>query len=70
MPELNVLAKKVKVYRDILGKSQFEIAAEMGISVEELSLIERKVANPRLSTIQKIAAHMGITVAELLEIDE
>lgn len=70
MPEINVLAKKVKAYRENLRKTQFELSDEIGISTEELSLIERKEANPRLSTIQKIAAYMGITVSELLEVEE
>lgn len=70
MPEVDALAKRVKAYRTSQKKTQFEIAAEMGISLDELSLIERKKANPSLGTIQKIAAHMGITVSELLTIEE
>lgn len=46
------------------------MAEEIGISTEELSLIERKLANPTLDTLQKISAHMGITVSELLGIEE
>ena len=69
MPERSVLAKRVKAYRKALHKSQFEIAGEMGFSMEELSLIEREIANPSLDTMQKIAAHMGITVSELLQIE-
>ena len=42
----------------------------MGISVEELSLIERKLTDPKLSTLQKIAAYMGITVSKLLETEK
>lgn len=70
MPEISALAKRVKIYRENMKKTQFELSYEMGISLEELSLIEREGANPRLSTIQKIAAHMGITVSELLKIEE
>lgn len=70
MPEVSALAKRVKIYRENIKKTQFELSYEMGISLEELSLIEREGANPRLSTIQKIAAHMGITVSELLKIEE
>ena len=47
-----------------------EFAGEIGISADMLSLIEREKANPSLSTIQKFAAHMGITVSELLEVEE
>lgn len=70
MPEIRALAKKLKGYRKELGKTQFEIAGEMGISIEEVSLIEREKANPGLRTMQKMAAHMGITVSELLKIGE
>ena len=70
MLEISTLAKKVKAYRESLGETQFELSGEIGISIEELSLIERGEANPRLSTMQKIAAHMGITVSALLEVEE
>ncbi len=68
MPETDVLAKRVKAYRKGLSKNQFDMACEMGISIEEISLIERGKTDPKLSTLQKIAAHMGITVSSLLEI--
>lgn len=70
MPEISVLSKRVIEYRKNLGKPQSEMAEEIGISTEELSLIERKLANPTLDTLQKISAHMGITVSELLGIEE
>lgn len=70
MPERSALAKRVKAYRKMLHMSQMEIAGELGFSTEELSLIEREKANPSLETIQKIAAHMGITVSELLKVEE
>ncbi len=70
MPEIRALAKRVRAYRESLGETQFELSGEIGISIEELGLIERGEANPRLSTMQKIAAHMGITVSALLEVEE
>ena len=70
MPEISALAKRVRSYRESLGETQFELSGEIGISIEELSLIERGQANPRLSTMQKIAAHMGITVSALLDVEE
>ena len=48
MPEISALAKKVKAYRESLGETQFELSGEIGISIEELSLIERGEANPAL----------------------
>lgn len=70
MPEVRELAKRVKAYRKYLHKSQFELADEIGISLDELSLIEREKANPSLETLQKISAHMGITVSELVKVEE
>ena len=70
MPEVSVLAKRIKAYRESLNKTQFELSDEIGISLDELSLIEREKANPSLSTLQKISARMGITVSELLEVEE
>lgn len=70
MPECEALAKNVKEIRKSMNLSQIEFAAECGISTEILSLIERRKTDPKLSTIQKIAAYTGFSVYELLEIKE
>jgi len=70
MPESDVLAKRVKAYRKGRSKNQPDLAWEMGLSTEEISLIERGKTDPKLSTLQKIAAHMGITVSSLLETEQ
>ncbi len=70
MPECEALSKNVKEIRKKMNLSQMEFAAECGISTEVLSLIERKKTDPRLSTIQKIAAYADIDVYELLKIKE
>lgn len=69
MPEIRAMAARVKAYRKIKEKTQFEMAVESGISMETLSLIERERANPSLETMQKISAYMGIPVSELLNVD-
>ena len=69
MPETVALAERLKKYRRDQEKNQFEMAGEMGISIEEISLLERAKTDPKLSTLQKIAAHMGITVSNLLEVE-
>ena len=70
MPEREALAKHLKEFRKINKETQFEFAANVGISIEELSLIEREIANPSLDTLQKIAASTGSTVSELLQVDK
>ena len=70
MPEREALAKYLKEFRKINKETQFEFAANVGISIEELSLMEREIANPSLDTLQKIAAYTGNTVSELLQVDK
>lgn len=70
MPETDALAKKIKAYRKEQSKNQFEMACEAGLSIEEISLIERGKTDPKLSTLQKIAAYMGVTVSSLLEVEQ
>lgn len=68
MPETEALATRVRAFRTAIGKSQEELAAEIGISTEELSLIERRRTDVKLSTLKKIAACTGYTVSELIEV--
>ena len=66
MDDMTLQAKKIRAARKKLRQSQAEFAFNCDISVETLSLIEREETDPRLSTIQKIAAYLGTTVRELL----
>ncbi len=68
MPETEVLSENIRKIRKFLKQNQFEFAENCGISVETLSLIERKKADPRLSTIQKIAAYTDTLVSDLVDI--
>ena len=66
MPEYIALAKNVRKIRKEMKLSQLEFALECGISIDIVSQIEREKTNPRLSTLQKIAAYTGQRVADLL----
>ena len=70
MTELKSFAEKTRQLRKERGESQLVFAEGCNISVEEISLIERKKADPRLSTIRKIAEHVGRTVSELVQPQE
>lgn len=70
MPERDALAKRIKAYRKLQHQTQFEFSELTGLSVEEISLIERVETDPKLSTLQNLAAYMGITVSELLQIPD
>ena len=69
MPEIDVLAERLVKIRQEKKETQSLFAHHCGISEEELSLLERKKTDPKLSTLQNISAYAGITVSELLEIE-
>ena len=62
----DIIAKKLKDYRDKHNINQFEFAEECGISRETLSLIERCRTNLTLDTLDLLAVRMDVSVAELL----
>ena len=66
MPEYDTLAKNIRKIRKGMQLSQMDFAFKCGISTDIISQIECSRANPRLSTLQKIAAYTGYRVADLL----
>lgn len=66
MPEIEALSYNLKKIRKSMNISQIDFAADCGISTEILSLLEREKTDPRLSTLQKIAAYVNCDVSELL----
>ena len=67
MPERVALARNIKTIRKQMRESQIEFAAHCGISAEALSLLERERSDPKLSTVQKVAAYTDYTVSDLLK---
>lgn len=69
-PEGNLVAAKfgerLKACRMPTGLSQEELAHRAGIHRTEVSLLERGRREPRLGTVVKLAAVLGVTLGELL----
>ena len=59
--------KSKKNRRKQAGISQEELARQTGISLTLIRDIERKAANPTLSSLAKIADAFDISIAELLD---
>ena len=57
----------MKNRRKQAGISQEELARQTGISLTLIRDIERKAANPTLSSLAKIADAFDISIAELLD---
>jgi len=64
---VDFLAKELKARRKRAGLSQDELSEKTGVSMAQISEIERGIANPTLSILEKIADYFQITVAELLD---
>lgn len=63
---LEGLAKQMKNRRKQMNISQEELARQTGLSLSLIRGIERRAANPTLSSLEKIAAAFEISVPELL----
>lgn len=62
------LGLNVRKARKALGISQESLGLEIGIDRTYISGIERGVRNPSLDVIIKLAEHLNVTPAQLLEI--
>lgn len=70
MPETEALAKNLKkIRKEEMKETQAVFASGCGISEEEISLMERKKADPKLSTLKNIAAYTNYSVSELLKVE-
>lgn len=67
MPEFEALAKNLKAKRIERHESQFTFASNCGLSEDEISNLENQKTDPKLSTLQNIAAYTDSTVSELLK---
>ncbi len=54
-----------RAWREFLGLSQAEVAGRMGITQPAYQQMEEKDAKPRLATMKKIAAALGIDVRQI-----
>ena len=56
-------AREVAYARALAGMTQKELAASSGIDQSDISKIERGIANPSVSTLERIAAALGGTLS-------
>ena len=69
MPETEALAKNLKkIRKEEMKEKQAAFAFGCGLSEEEVSLMERKKTDPKLSTLKSIAAYTNHSVSEILEV--
>ena len=59
------LGRQIRSIRKKLGMSQEELAFKAGLSPAHLGQIERALKKPTVETVDKIAAALGVSFAEL-----
>ena len=62
----DVLAQNMRAARKMRGWSQEELAHESGIHRTYISDLERAARNPTISIVEKIAAALGLSAADLI----
>jgi transcriptional regulator with XRE-family HTH domain len=67
MRSRDVMAKRIRELRDKRGLSQRELAERSGVSREYIARIELGQHDPTISTLERLAAALGVRVRRLLE---
>ena len=62
---LKLLASEIRARRKEAGFSQDEFASRIGVSTVFISKIERGLANPTVTVLEKIAAFFGLSISDL-----
>lgn len=60
-------ARNLKHYRQARGLTQAALAAAMDVDRAHVSAMERGQQNVTLQTLQRVAAHLGVAPAQLIE---
>ncbi|MFV1876418.1 helix-turn-helix domain-containing protein [Nioella sp.] len=62
-----VFASNLKQYRQARGLTQAALAAAMDVDRAHVSAMERGQQNVTLQTLQRVAAHLDVAPAQLIE---
>lgn len=66
----SAVGERVRALREAAGLSLRELASRSGVSPTGLSQVERGETSPTLTVATKIAAGLGLTLSQLLRLDE
>jgi XRE family transcriptional regulator, regulator of sulfur utilization len=64
------VGRRVRALREAMGYSLRDLAERSGVSAPMLSQVERGETSPTLAVAEKIAAGLGLTLSQLLRLDE
>ena len=61
-----IVGKNMREFRVAAGLSQGDVAKRMDVEQTYVSGLERGVRNPTLTTLERAAAALGVTIVDLL----
>lgn len=64
------IGRKLRLRRKVRGRSLQEVAAESGVSIGQLSQIERDISSPSLRSLRLICAALDMPMGWLLDSDD
>ena len=65
MDPLDTFAGNLRRLRDERGLTQERLALEAGLELTDVGRIERREREPKLGTMTKLAAGLGVNICEL-----
>lgn len=69
MDTLSALGKRIQKLRQKVGITQEQLSERAGISPKNLSELENGRGNPTLTSLEGLAAGLGITLSELFDFE-
>jgi transcriptional regulator with XRE-family HTH domain len=60
----------VRLYRQQAGMSMQRLAKVSGVSLQTIYKTENDITSPSVSTLQRLASALGVTVVDILYADE
>src|SRR2546423_12598062 len=69
-PPIDQIGPRVRALREARGLSLRDLADRSGVSAPMLSQVERGDTSPTLAVADKIAAGLGLSLSQLLRLDE
>lgn len=60
------ISENVRKFREKLGLTQQQLAEKIGVSYPRISEIENSKGEPKITTIEKVARGLGVSVMDLI----
>lgn len=64
------IGKKIQAFRKEKGLTQKELAQKLGVSASMIGQYETDIRRPKLETLEKISAALGVAITDFIDISE